>query len=144
MTGSCLRSGADGQQGFSYVEVLVATVLIMISIVPALEALQTAILASSVHQSERGRHRWLSDKMEEVLAQPFDDLAFQEADAGGDPTIYSDAQASPDRRLVYLSRYDGDNADGDDDPLTDTDDGLLWVGVEIKATSHAVESLVAR
>ena len=43
-----------------------------------------------------------------------------------------------------MSRYDGDNADGDDDPLTGTDDGLLHVRVEIEDTVYVFETLTSQ
>ena len=46
--------------------------------------------------------------------------------------------------MVLLSRYDGDDADADGDPLTGTDDDLLWVRIEIEGTALGVESLVSR
>ncbi len=137
-------SGRRRESGFSYAEVLVATLLLAVSLVPALEALQTGILASSIDESLTRLHYHLTSKMEEVLAESFPALEAAEAAAGGAPTSYSDAVASPDRRLVFLSPYDGDNADADDDPSTGTDDGLLLVRVEIEASAHAVESLTAR
>jgi len=41
-----------------------------------------------------------------------------------------------------LSAYDADNSDGDDDPFTGTDEGLLWVRVAIEGSVHDVLSLV--
>lgn len=133
-----------GSSGFSYTEVLVASLLLAVSLVPALEALQTATLGSGIHASRVVAHRLLTAKMEEVLAERFASLEAAEVAAGGAPTAYSDPVASPDRRLVYLSRYDGDNADADGDFFTGTDDGLLWVRVEIEGTSLALESLTTR
>ena len=46
--------------------------------------------------------------------------------------------------MVLLSGYDGDNADADDDPFTGTDAGLLWVQVQVEATSHARETLTVQ
>jgi hypothetical protein len=123
------------------VEVLVAVVLVAVALVPALEALQTGILGASVHATLAVQQRHLTSKMEEVLAQPFGALALAGAAAAGGPTSYSDAPSSPDRRLVYLDRWDGDNADLDDDPLTGTDDDLLRVRVEIEASALALETL---
>ena len=45
-------------------------------------------------------------------------------------------------RQVFLSRYDGDNADADDDPFTGTDDGLLWVRVAIDGSEQAIETVI--
>jgi len=45
---------------------------------------------------------------------------------------------------VYLSRYDADNADGNGNVFDGTDEGLLWVKVEIEATSQSIEGLTSR
>jgi len=138
------RRRRSRQAGFSYVEVLVATALVTLSLVPALEALQTGVLGSTTHESVAVIQQRLMAKMGEVLAQPFADLESAEFVAAGAPTSYSDAPGTPDRRLVLLSRYDGNNADADNDPFTGTDDGLLWVRVEIENSSRALESLSTR
>jgi len=134
------------QPGFSYVEVMVATLLIAIMLVPALQAMQSGIQGSAIHVSLVDEHFRLADKMEQTLARSFDDLLAQ-ADAVADPTVlipspYSDNAATPARRLVYLARYDGDNADSDDDPFAGTDDGLLWLRVAIENSPRALETLV--
>ncbi len=46
-----------------------------------------------------------------------------------------------DRRLVFISRYDGDNADTDDNPFTGTEADLLWLRVEIEGTASALQAL---
>ena len=66
--------------------------------------------------------------------------------AAGDatvPTSFSDSAGTNDRRLVYLSRYDGDNADADDDPFTGVDDDLIWVRVAIENSTQALETLTS-
>ncbi len=133
----------SGRGGFSYVEVLVATAILALSLVPALDALQAGLLGSGVGESLTRSHVRLRSKMEAVLAKPFEALESAEVAAAGGPSSYSDAIGTPGRRLVHLSRYDGDNADVDGDPMTGTDVGLLKVRVEIEATPHFLESLVA-
>ena len=84
--------------GFSYVEVLVATVLIAIALVPAIEALAPGVQGAGIHRSQAGRHYHLAGKLEEVLAQPFNALD-DEAQTVSDPsvaTVYSDAGGSTD------------------------------------------------
>ena len=130
--------------GFAYAEVIVATLLLAIALVPALEALQLSVLGVAVHESRTVLHRHLTSRMEEVLAEPFAALEAAEIAAGGAPSSYSDPVASADRRLVTLSRYDGDNADADGDPFTGTDEDLLWIRAEIENSPHVVESLTAR
>ncbi|MCU7935396.1 MAG: hypothetical protein KZQ99_11015 [Candidatus Thiodiazotropha sp. (ex Dulcina madagascariensis)] len=130
--------------GFSYTEVLVATFLIAITLVPALESLTSGIQGSSLHSAQAADHYRLIGKLEEVLSKSFDELG-QEADVVGGPTVivstYSDAVGTEGRRLVYLARYDGDNADADNDPFTGIDQGLLWVQVHLDDSSAVVQTL---
>lgn len=132
--------------GFSYIEVLVATVLVAMSLVPALEALQTGILGSRVYREVVEQHHHLQARLEKVLAEPM--VALEAAAlAAGSPIMlssYSEPPGTDRRLLVYLSRYDGDNADSDDDPFTGTDAGLLWLRVEIENSPDSVETLVSR
>jgi hypothetical protein len=129
--------------GVSLVEVLVAIVLITLMLVPAIDALQTGILGGAVQTARAVGHYHVMAKLEETLAQPFGSLDGAATAAGSPsvPTTYSDSAGSPQRRLVFLSRWDGDNADGDDDPLTGVEADLLWVRVEIEATNQALETL---
>jgi len=133
--------------GFSYIEILIATFLIAITLVPAINSLQTGIQSTGTHRSTLENHLNLKSKMEDVLAQSFTALD-TEAQLIGDPTIaslvYSDAVGTPNRRLVYLSRYDGDNLDGDNDPFTGKDPGLIWVRVEIEATPDSLQTLTSQ
>ncbi len=127
--------------GLSYVEVLVATFLVAVALVPALEALEIGVTGSGIHERELVRHYHLVAKLEEVLALPFGDLEAEAQAAAGAPTAYSDGAGAPDRRLVYLTGYDADDADGDGDPLTGADPGILLVGVEIEAPAHSLATL---
>lgn len=136
----------QSQAGFSYVELMVATLLITIMLVPALEAMQSGILGSGIHtQLAQNKYRMIS-KMEQTLALPYSDLLAQ-ADLVADATIlipapYSDSAGTEFRRLVFLARYDGDNADADADPFTGTDDGLLWLRVTIEDSPRALETVI--
>jgi hypothetical protein len=127
-------------------ELLVATLLIAIMLVPALEAMQSGIQGSAIHtQLAQNQYRMIS-KMEQTLALPFNEL-LEQADLVADskiliPPPYSDAAGTESRRLVFLARYDGDNADGDKDPFTDTDAGLLWVRVTIEDSPRALETVI--
>lgn len=127
-------------------EVLVATLLIMIMLVPALEAMHSGIQGSGIHtQLAQNQYRMIA-KMEQTLALPFNELLTQ-ADLVADPSVlipapYSDIAGTESRRLVYLARYDGDNADADADPFTGTDAGLLWVRVTIEDSPRALETVI--
>lgn len=132
--------------GLTYVELLIATVLMVVALVPAIDALQPAVQGSGIHQSETALHYHLTAGLEDVLAQPFATLD-AEAQALGSPTaispLFSDTSGSAERRLVFLSRYDADNADSDNDQFTGTDQGLIWVRIEVEGSSHTLETLVS-
>lgn len=135
--------------GFGYLEVLVATALIAVSLVPALEALSTASKGSDQQASHTDNHYYLAAKLEEVLAQPFSylDESASVASSPDVPSSYSDSVISVGGRVltrqVYLSRYDGDNADGNGNVFDGTDEGLLWVRVEIEESGLAIERLTS-
>jgi len=147
---SCRGGCQFEQRGLSYIEALLATLLIAVSLVPATDALRSGIKGASVHESLTVETYLLLGKMEYVLSQSVAVLDDAAAVAGSPtaPTAYSDKVTLPDGaeldRRVYLSRYDGDNADADDDPFTGADEGLLWVRVDIAGTAHALETLTSR
>ena len=133
------------EAGFSYAEVLLAVAVLALALVPALDALQTAFTGAAVHEELLGRHLQLATRMEEVVAEPFSNLD-EAAQAAGSETVassYSDP-AGPERILVFLSRYDGDNADTDDDPFSGTDEGLIWARVTMEGTLHELTTLVTQ
>lgn len=133
--------------GFSYVEMLIATMLIAIALVPAMDALLPAMQGSAIHKSATEQHYHLTAMLEYMLAKPFIELD-NEAMAIGDPTVasnvYSDPAMSAERRLVYLSRYDADNADANANGFDGTDAGLLWIRVEIEGSNLALETLTSQ
>lgn len=144
-----MRPTPGRMSGLSYIEVLIAVVLIMIALVPALDALIPGLAGSGIHESIAEDHYQLTGKLEQVLAEPFGRLNSAANAAGGPTTLttYSDDVTYTDgrqiERNVFISRYDGDNADADNDPFTGTDDGLLWVRVAIPGTGMSIESLVS-
>ncbi len=129
------------QSGLTYIEVLVATILIAVSLVPAVEALRGGIFGAGVHEAAAVDHYELRAKMEEVLAEPYALLDAAALAAGDEktPSSYSDAADTPRRRLVYLSRYDADLPG-----FTATETGLLWVRVDYEARAGELETLTAR
>ena len=129
--------------GFTYLEILIAVVLITASLVPAMESLSRSTRGLSVIEQQAAEHNALRSAMERLLAEPFN-LLNDAAVAAGGPTIltsYSDDAGTENRALVYLSWYDGDNADSDDDGFTGTDANLLWLKVAIESSSYSLESL---
>ena len=124
-------------------------VLIVVALVPALDALIPGVAGSGIHESLAEDHYQLTGRLEQVLVEPYGQLnsAANAAGSPTTPTAYSDvftyANGHQITRNVFLSRYDGDNADADDDPFTGTDDGLLWVQVTIAGSGASIESLVS-
>ena len=134
------------QLGLTLVEVLVSMVLLSILLIPAIQALQTGVAGADVHADVASSHHRITSRLEELLTEPFTDLA-DAATAAGSPTTassYSEAAGPPARLLVFLSLYDGDNADADDDAFTGTDPDLLWVRVEIENSVFSLETVTAR
>jgi type II secretory pathway pseudopilin PulG len=133
------------QRGFSYVEILLSVVLLAVLLVPALEALQTAV-AGNQNAALVSRHLALQDKMERVLSRPFADLYTQTYAPGGNTTTsvsasLSDAVGTPARRNVVLYRYDASAA-----ALSAADTGLVFIAVyyENEPADRALTTLVGR
>lgn len=131
--------------GFSYVEILVAMSLIAVALIPAMNALRVGVTATTVHETRVVNHYEMVGRMEQVLAEPFGLLNTAAGVAGDEktPTTYSDPSGSEPRLLVFLGRYDLDNADADDDPFTGADGGVLWVRVAVEGTLESLETLVS-
>ena len=140
------RRYRGGQSGITYVEVLVAAALIAVTLVPMMNAVRTASISAGVHEGAAVQNLHLVATMEDVLAEPFASLEAAATAAGSESTLtsYSDLAGSSNRRLVFLSLYDGDNTDTDNDPFTGTDQGLMWVRVEVEGTSQAIETLISQ
>ena len=134
------------QSGLSYIEVLIAAALIAVSLAPMTDAVRTASISAAAHENAAVQNLHLVATMEDVLAEPFASLETAATAAGSESTLtsYSDLAGSNNRRLVFLSLYDGDNADTDNDPFTGTDQGLMWVRVEIEGTAQAIETLISQ
>ena len=133
------------QTGLSYIEVLVATLLIVIALVPMMEALGPGLQGAQIHRDRVEVHYVLKGKLEEVLAQPFDDLDAA-ATAAGDykiPTSYSDAGAAVPHE-VFIWRYDVDNADNDNDEFTGGEDDILWVRVATTDSATDLQTLISK
>lgn len=134
------------QAGISYVETLLAVTVLAVALVPALKMLQTAFSGSAVQESVLLLQQQIASRMDDVLAEPFSSLDDAAAAAGSEtvPSSYSEPDGSVDRTVVYLSRYDGDNADADGNPFTGTDAGILWVRVAVENTPYELTTLVSQ
>ena len=133
------------QAGFSYLEVMVATLLITIALVPMMESLQPGLQGAQIHQDKTEVNFVLGGKLEQVLAESFDDLDAAAAAAGSPttPTGYSDAGASVPHE-VFIWRWDVDNADADDDEFTGGEDDILWLRVATADGLIDLQTLISR
>lgn len=137
---------------------MIAVVLLVLALVPAVDALHSGVLGRQVLETTSSEHYAVLSLMEEVLAEPFATLTSAAATAGDQstPTSFSDAAGPPDRRLVFIALYDANDADGDGDVFTvpdpdldgDSDpftgySGLLWVRAEVEGSVTSLDSLVA-
>lgn len=120
--------------------------LLAMLLIPAISALQTGAVGADVHADIASGHYRLTSRLEELLAEPFDDLSAAAIAAGAPttPSNYSEPAGPPGRLLVYLSLYDGDNADADDNPFTGAETDLLWIRVDVENTVHTLETVTAR
>lgn len=127
--------------GSAYLEVLVALVLVVMALVPALQALQSAVRGSSIVGEVAARDALLRAKMEEVLAKPFDMVNAETFLSGGNTTTSVSAAlsdpSSPDRRIVILYRTDGS-------AVSNSDTGLVRVRVAWEGGGTALETLKSK
>lgn len=123
-------------RGFSYVEILLSVALLAVLLVPALEAMQTAVSGTPAEAAMPGSLA-LQSKMEEVLAAPFSKL-YQETYVGGGntaasvSTLFSDAAGAAQRRVVTIYRYDPSLR-----ALSTGDTGIAFVSVYYETAGAA-------
>ena len=124
--------------GLAYIEVIVALVIVVVALVPALNAMQSGLRGSQLLGAIAARDTSLRGKMEEVMAKPFDTLNAETFLSGGNTTAsvstaLSDA-AGAERRIVILYRTDGS-------AVSASDTGLVRVRVAYEAGGTALESM---
>lgn len=132
------------QSGLSYVEVMVATLLMTMALVPMMESLQPGTQGAQIHRDRARIHYTLSGKLEQVLAESFADLDAAATAAAGptSPTGYSDL-AVPVPHQVFVWRYDVDDADSDGDVFTGGEADMLWIRVATVDGLDALETLLS-
>lgn len=135
------------QRGLSYLEVLIATLVLTVSLGPLLSAMQVNNQTTRIDADLNEQRNHASSVLEKTLALPLATLLDEAVILGANDVLsdrYSDPASSAPRALVYLAAYDGDNADGDNNPFTGTDQNLLWVSVSIEGTSFELTALVSQ
>ena len=133
------------QSGLSYIELMLATLLISLTLVPMMESLQPGLQATAWHERQSEIHYALTGTMETLLAEPFTDLDAA-ATAAGDAataTSYSNLLAAVPYS-VFISRYDVDNADADGDAFTGGENDILWLRVVAVPGGQAYTTLLSR
>jgi type II secretory pathway pseudopilin PulG len=125
--------------GYAYLDVLVATAVLMVSLLPALSALQQANNVQNEAAETLRLLQHVSSKMAQVQARGGFQLGL---DIAGN-TDLSDATGSSDRRTVHIAFFDGDNADGDNDIATGADDELILIRVSLEDGRHMQQTVVS-
>lgn len=138
------------QRGFSYAEVLLSISLIIILIVPAMQALNGAIRGGANCLAER--QFLLRNKMEEVLSKPFEEIYTEASTTSATNTnstfsdaatpVTNDTCGSTYRRMVVLYRTTNANTA----TFTSTDSGLVYAQVYFSSegATNALNTLVGR
>lgn len=139
-------SGLSGFSGFAFLEVLVAAVILAVALVPASSAIRAASEHGRISRDRLAVEYLALAKLEAALAASWETLNNEAVITGGvtESTLWSDAVGSPNRRLVYVSPHDINNADGDNNLLTGVEAGILRVRVEVSGTNIQYQTLVAK
>ncbi|GEM_PF-5076883 len=117
---------AHRQRGLGYIEVILAAALLALALVPALDALRSALSIAAHSADLQQRQLARRARMEAVLAEPFGALLAEAAlhnDARA-ASRWSDPPGSAGRLLVQLQLHDFGNLDGDGDSATIADPDL--------------------
>jgi hypothetical protein len=139
------------EQGFAYVEVVVAAMLLSLCVIPAASAVKNALAAPNLALAKMQEMRCLQAAMETVLAQPYINL-WNAARGTQQTTGYSlPADASCVQRDVYIAKYQALYGKTpvflpypDQDPEQALEDVLLYVTVSSPGSSYSFTTLVAR
>jgi Tfp pilus assembly protein PilV len=132
-----VKRALDLAAGFAYIEVLVAVLLLALCALPAANAVRNGLNAADAAPKRAAALRCMRDKMEAVLAEPYDNLLA--AQNGNQPTSYSEnAGGGCVERRVYIDVY---RQDGSGSTASAT--ALLRVDVVSPDTSYSFTTLVA-
>lgn len=83
-----MNAGAR-QDGFSYVEIMVAVLLLAICAVPMADAIRNGLMASNVGMDKVRELRCMKNTMEIILAEPYQTLWEVAAAPENDPVAYA-------------------------------------------------------
>lgn len=129
----------SGQAGFSYIEVLLAVLLLGVCAVPAAEALRSAIGTADISATELAELLCLTSHMENTIAVPHRTLALAAAGTTTPAAAFSLPQdAECGARNTYISFYNPDSVT----TYPSAETGLLQVKVTIEQSGGTPRSLV--
>ncbi|QOY94531.1 hypothetical protein IM543_00975 [Massilia sp. UMI-21] len=140
---------AAGARGFSYVEVLVATMVLAVCAAPLADAVKNGIDASRIGVAKAQELRCMKEQMETVLAEPYQHL-WNAARGTAVASSYSrPADAACIAREVHIARYEHENGkspvfldDGAAPARLET--AMLYVTVSSPDSGYTFTTLVAR
>ena len=106
---------ANASTGYAYIEVLIAVLLVATSLTPMMDSFSQLVSVQTRQAELAELQTQAQGLMEAVASTNYTDLDSQALAVGSPsvPTSHSDPAAQPNRRLVFLSRYDIDNEDSD-------------------------------
>lgn len=137
--------------GFSYLEMLVAVLVLALCAAPAANSVKTALAAPAIAGAKMRELRCMKNQMETVLSEPYQNL-WNAARGTAQATSYSKpADASCGARNVYIAKYQAEYGKSPvflpfPDTLTEQqlENVLLYVTVSSPDTSYTFTTLVAR
>ncbi|UVW28729.1 type II secretion system protein [Massilia sp. H6] len=137
------------QRGFSYVELLVAAVVLGLCAAPLMGAIQTGVKASEIGSAKANELRCIKNVMETVLAEPYQHL-WNAARGTAIASSYSRPQdAACVAREVYIALYEHEW--GKTPLFLDAtasaarrETAMLYITVSSPASGYAFTTLVAR
>ena len=134
--------------GFSYIEALVAVVLLAIVAVPAADAVKTGMDASRIAAAKSQELRCMKNAMETVLAEPYQNLWNAALGRTVRSSYSQPLDAACPARDVFISKYKHPvNGTPQFDPKgseQELEAVLLYVTVSSPQSSYTFTTLVAR
>lgn len=138
-------------RGFSYLEMVVAALVLALCAAPLANTVKTALAAPAVAQTRMRELRCMKNTMETVLAEPYQNL-WNAARGTSQVTSYSKpADSTCVARNVYITKYQAEYGKTPvflpyPDTLTEQqlEAVLLYITVSSPDTSYSFTTLVAR
>lgn len=139
------------EQGFAYLEVLVAAVLLALCAMPMASAVRHAMAAPDVATAKMRDMRCLQAAMETVLAEPYINLWQAARDMQQASSYTQPADAACIERDVYIAKYRAKYGQApvflpypDVETAQQLEDVLLYVTVSSPGSGYSFTTLVAR